>query len=299
MPTYLSLAHMDLHNLQKLLQTLNEIGLTANEANAYIGLLSVGTNPVSVIAKKSAINRCTCYTILERLMNKGFVNSYIKDNITYYTAIEPKYLLEQLKNSRFELEDRISNLGNCIANFELLKKEYCGKPKVVFFEGVAGVQNVMEDTLNSKGIIRAYASLSELTDLLPDYWPSYYRRRTERAIFVKSIYPADETSIRHKQRDKEELRESRLVPKEFDFHLDFLIYDDKVAITSLVEKFGVLIESHEMAESHKKIFDFIWEGTRQYDTIVTKMMKKPDEQTPSDPATSKNPEKMSVKKESI
>jgi sugar-specific transcriptional regulator TrmB len=264
---------MDLQNLQKLLQTLKEIGLNANEANTYIGLLSVGPNPASVIAKKAGINRCTCYTILERMMKKGFVNSVIRENITYYSAVEPKYILQQLKHSRYELEDRISNLGNCIAGFELLKKEYSGKPKVAFFEGVAGVQNVMEDTLNSKGLIRAYASLSELTNLLPDYWPNYYRRRAARGIFVRSIYPADEISLTHKLRDNEELRESRLVPKEFDFHLDFLIYDDKVAITSLTERFGVLIESKEMAESHKRIFDFIWEGTRQYDAVITGMMK--------------------------
>lgn len=265
-----------------MLQTLKEIGLNANEANTYIALLSVGSNPASVVAKRAGINRCTCYPILERLMKKGFINSYIKDNITYYTAVEPKYLLQQLKSKRFELEDRINNLGNCIATFELLKKEISGKPKVVFFEGVAGVQNIMEDTLNTKGVIRAYASLKELTNLLPDYFPSYYRRRASKGIFVKSIYPADETSLEHRLRDKEELRKSRLVPKEFDFHLDFLIYDDKVAITSLVEKFGVLIESREMAESHKKIFDFIWEGTKQYDAVITRMMRKDGASQPSD-----------------
>jgi len=288
---------MDLQIIQKLLQTLKETGLTANEANTYIGLLSVGSNPVSVIAKKASINRCTCYTILERLMKKGFVNSYIKDNVTYYTAVEPKYLLEQLKNSRFELEDKISNLGNCIANFELMKKEYSGKPKVAFFEGVAGVQNVMENTLDSKGIIRAYASLTELTNLLPDYFPSYYSRRTAKGIFVKSIYPADTASMQHRLRDKEELRESRLIPKEFDFHMDFLIYDDKVAITSLVEKFGVLIESREMAESHKKIFDFIWEGTKQYDELILKMMKEEKGQVPEKTAINGNPENIVVEKE--
>jgi len=287
---------MDLQILQKLLQTLKDIGLSANEANTYVGLLSVGSNPVSVIAKTAGINRCTCYTILEKLMNKGFVSSFIKDRISYYTAVEPKYLLQQLKNTRFELEDRISNLGNCIAGFELLKKEYNGKPKVVFFEGIAGVQNIMEDTLNSKGFIRAYASLGELTSLLPDYFPSYYKRRTAKGIFVKSIYPADETSLQHRERDKEELRESRLVPKEFDFHLDFLIYDDKVAITSLVEKFGVLIESHEMAESHKKIFDFIWEGTKQYDKIVSDMLKEKKQTHKRDPHESPGYSKIPARK---
>lgn len=260
---------MELQNIQKLLQTLRETGLTANEATAYLTLLSLGANPASVIAKKAAINRCTCYTILERLMKKGFIQQFIKDKITYYAAVEPRCLLDHLRNRSHELEQKIENLGNTIAQFELLKNEYQGRPKVVFFEGEAGVKNIMEDTLTSSTEIRAYACLSELTNLLPNYFPDYYKRRVQKGIFVRAIYPADEQSLLHKLRDKQELRESRLIPKEFDFHLDILMYDNKVAITSLKEKFGVLIESKEMADAQKKIFDFIWDATKQFDEIMT------------------------------
>jgi len=264
---------LQLQNIQKLLQTLREIGLSANEATTYLNLLSIGPNPASVIAKKAGINRCTCYTILERLMQKGFIQQYIKLHITYYTAVEPKYVLDQLKNSQHELAHKIENLGHSIAQFELIKNDYQGKPRVVFFEGVAGVQNIMENTLTSSEPIRAYASLSELTSLLPNYFPDYYTRRVQKGIFIKAIYPGDELSYFHKKRDSKELRESRLIPKEFDFHLDILIYDNKVAITSLKEKFGVLIESKEMAEAQKKIFDLIWEGAKSYDEIITKMLE--------------------------
>jgi hypothetical protein len=208
-------------------------------------------------------------------MQMGFTQKCIKNNVTYYSAVEPEYILNQLKNKQSELENKIENLSGSIAQFEFLKKEYHGKPRVVFYEGEAGVQNIMEDTLNpSITLIRAYASLNELTDLFQGYWPDYYKRRAKKGIFVKSIYPADEMSFLHKQRDKEELRESRLIPKEFDFHMDIMIYGDKVAITSLREKFGVLIESKEMAESQRRIFDFIWEGTVKYDEMTTRILEK-------------------------
>jgi sugar-specific transcriptional regulator TrmB len=264
---------MQLQNIQKLLQTLREVGLSANEATTYLNLLSIGPNPASVIAKKAGINRCTCYTILERLMQKGFIQQYIKERITYYTAVEPKQLLDQLKSRQDEISDKIENLSHSIAQFEIIKNDYQGKPKVVFFEGVAGVQNIMEDTLTSSEPIRAYASLSELTNLLPNYFPDYYIRRAQKGIFIKAIYPGDELSYMHKKRDSRELRESRLIPKEFDFHLDILIYDNKVAITSLKAKFGVLIESKEMAEAQKKIFDLVWEGAKSYDEVITKMLE--------------------------
>jgi sugar-specific transcriptional regulator TrmB len=265
---------MELQNLQKLIKTLSEIGLTANEANTYLTLIGIGPNPASVIAKKAAINRCTCYTILEHLMKKGFARKFIKNNVTYFSPVEPRYVLDRLKNKHNELEDKISGLSTYITRLDLLKNEFQGKPKVVFYEGEDGVKNIMEDTLTSKTLIRAYASLTELTNLLPGYFPDYYKRRAAKEISLKAIYPADELSYFHKLRDKQELRESRLIPKEFDFHLDILIYDNKVAITSLREKFGVLIESGDMFEAQKGIFDFIWMGTAEYDRIMTGMMEQ-------------------------
>ena len=275
---------MYLQNMQNLIHTLTEIGFSASEANIYLAMLNIGSNPASVIAKKASINRCTCYTILDRLIKKGFIRGFIKNHVTYYNAVEPQSILDRLKTKHDDLEDKISSLGTYVAQFELFKNENQGKPKVVFYEGAAGVKNIMEDTLTAKTFIRAYASLTELTNLLPGYFPNYYKRRAARNIALKAIYPADELSWFHKLRDKDELRESRLIPKEFDFHLDILIYDNKVAITSLTEKFGVLIESRDMAEAQKKIFDFIWEGTSQYDRIMTEMMQKKFSKEPLPPA---------------
>lgn len=263
---------MILEDTLQLLRTLKEVGLSANEANVYLTLLTLGPNPVSTIAKKADLNRSSCYTVLERLMKKGFIHQSNKQKITYFSAVDPKFMLNQLANKKYDLEDKMENLRRSLGQFEKIKCEYSQKPTVVFFEGEAGILNVMEDTLTSKEHLRAYASLKELTKLLPNYFPDYYKRRTQKGIFVKSIYPANRQSYLHKLRDSIENRESRLIPPEFDFHLDILIYDNKVAITSLKEKFGLLIKSKSMANAQKKIFDLIWEGTKGYDTIMTRMM---------------------------
>ena len=53
-----------------------------------------------------------------------------------------------------------------------------------------------------------------------------------------------------------------------------MIYDHKVVITSLKEKFGVLIESKQMAEAQKHIFDLIWKSTEEYDKTITEHFEK-------------------------
>lgn len=265
---------MDLHNTVLLLQTLREVGLTARESNIYAQMLKFGANPASTIARIAQINRTTCYTILGNLIQKGFVQKTIKQNVTFFSPIKPKLILQKLTNKKTELDIKIASIIQTIDNFGKIKEDINDKPTVVFFENASSIQNVMEDTLSSSETIRAYASLNELEDIIPNYFPSYYKRRSEKGIFVKSIYPSNEFSYRHKLRDNLEYRQSRLIPPEFDFDLDIMIYDNKVAIIALKEKFGLLIKSHEMASSQKKIFDLIWEGTKKYDTLMTDLMRK-------------------------
>lgn len=256
---------------EKLLGTLKEIGLTHHEAMVYISLLTVGQNPASVIARKGNIHRSSCHELLKKLTRKGFAREIIKNNISYYSAVDLKVVLHELEEKRYQIDEKITNISGILAQFEIIQNEQKGKPRAVFFEGEAGVKNIMEDTLTSREEIRAYASFRELMNMLPNYFQNYFKRRVQKGIPVRAIYPADPASIEHKKLDPLELRQSRLIPKAFDFHLDILIYENKVAITSLKEKFGVLIESREIAEAQKRIFDFIWEGTKKYDEM---MMKK-------------------------
>jgi sugar-specific transcriptional regulator TrmB len=264
----------DLAETLQLIHTLKEIGLSANEANIYLTMLNIGMNPASTIAKSMQLNRSTCYSLLNNMMTKGFVQKTIKSNITYFEPLKPHLIIGKLKNKKSELDTKISVLAKSIDHLKRINDNSGNKPSVVFFEDIAGIQNIMEDTLNSTEELRAYASLSELTQLLPNYFPSYYQRRTQKGIFVRAIYPANEDSYRHKMRDHLEFRKSRLIPPEFNFHLDILIYDNKVAIICLKEKFGLLINSEEMAQAQKKIFDLIWNGTEKYDLIMTELMAK-------------------------
>lgn len=258
----------------KLLENLKSIGLSANEANLYLALLTFGANPVSTIAKKAELNRSSCYEILRKLMEKGFINEINKNNITYFTPVEPRKMLKTLSNKKDDLENKIDNLKQSLIHLENLQCEYPQKPSVMFFEGEEGIRSIMEDTLTSNEPLRSYANLKELTAILPDYFPRYYKRRVERNIFVKAIYPADKNSYLHKLRDHLEKRESRLIPPEFDFHLDILIYDYKVAITSLKDRFGLLITSASLAQTQKKLFDTIWNWSKKSDKLMFRSLSR-------------------------
>ncbi len=255
--------------MQNLFYILKEIGLDEKETSTYLMLLQMGQNPASTIAKKIGQNRSSGYAMLEKLMKKGLVQKIVLENTTYFQAVEANILLARLREKHAELEAKIEQFHNIVHQFEKVKKIQEIRPKVIFYQGKDSIQNIMEDTLSAHETIRAYACVDELVSLMPEYFASYYQRRTAKGLTIRAIFPASEQAFLRKKRDKLELRESRLIPEKFNFHLDLLIYDHKVAMTSLKENFGILIESREMAESQKNIFDTIWETTKAYDEEIT------------------------------
>mgnify|MGYP001377386454 CR=1 FL=1 len=49
-----------------------------------------------------------------------------------------------------------------------------------------------------------------------------------------------------------------------NFTPDIEIYDNKVMIASWKEKLGIIIESQEISDAMKKIFELAWLGAKQF-----------------------------------
>jgi len=140
------------------------------------------------------------------------------------------------------------------------------RPKVMFYEGKEGLQKVYEDTLTSHEEILAYASVEDIQPTLPHYFPEYYKRRAKKGITIRAIFPESPEARERAILDKEEIRESLLVPnKKFGFHPEINIYDDKVMIASWREKLGIIIKSTEIADAMKKIYELSWAEAKRLD----------------------------------
>ena len=245
---------------------LMDVGLKEKEADVYMAILALGQGTASRIAREAHIVRTTAYDILNSLFDKGLVT---------LTGKEPKqeYVAESPENLRTFLEHRLNQMQN---DFEEAKNilipqlksihNISSRPKVMFYEGAEGLKHVYEDTLTSCEPIRAYASVENMHEGLPGYFPEYYKRRVERGIAIRAIIPNTKTGAERKNFDKDEMRESALVPKDkFSFSPEINIYDDKVMIASWKEKLGIIIESSEIAGAMKKIYELAWAEAKRQD----------------------------------
>lgn len=259
---------------QKLITSVSQFGLSEKESAAYIALLSFGTATAREVSRASRLNRATTYVLLEALVKRGLVSISLQEKTRYYTASSPERLIQSLEDVA---RDTAEKLGKARSLLPELKSIYVGigpKPKVTFYEGEKGIESIYEDTLSSSETILAFASIENMHNTLPHYFPDYYNRRAERGIKIKSIHPDTPEALERVKHNHEERRESALVPCNlYDFSPEINIYDNKIVFMSLREKFGLIIESLEIANAMKKVFSLAWAEADRLNKINKKSRK--------------------------
>jgi sugar-specific transcriptional regulator TrmB len=241
--------------LQKALLSLN---FTEKEANVYLAVLELGHGSVSEIARKANINRTYGYNILSGLAAKGLVNISGKEPKQEYAAESPDKIRDLLNAEILKNQEFLKQADGVIPQLKSIHSVR-GRPQVRFYEGKEGLQQIYEDTLTSHETILAYASVEDVHQTLPDYFPGYYYRRADKGIPIRAIFPDSPGAEDLVKFNKIQKRETALVPPDkFSFSPEINIYDNKVMIASWQEKLGIIIESREIAEAMKKIFELSW-----------------------------------------
>lgn len=257
------LKQQNMINYKNIIQALTDMGLSEKEANIYITLLNLGEQPASVISRVTKINRTTVYDILDSLIQKGLAHKTDISNKIYFKVIDPNrlqnYLEIEKKSFIKAYEKKVDNLSKVIEDMEKIKLSKPTKPVVKYYEGERGLQEAYEDTLQSNEEIRAYANIEEMHKGLPHFFPEYYKRRSDAQIFINTIAPNNNGSLERSKLDKKEFREIRFIDKDkYEFTPEINIYDNKILFASWKEKMAVVIESEEIADFHKKVFDVLY-----------------------------------------
>jgi len=234
---------------------LEQFGLIGKKADVYLASLELGSATVIEIAKKAGIKRTTAYDILLDLINKGLVSQTTKGKKKLFIGEDP----EKIKKDLQRKESLISEI------LPMLKSVYNVrgvKPKIRFYEGIEGIKEVYNDTLNYRGELLAFASEDVVKILGNDWVTDYVRKRAKNSLHARAIMPASEIVSGYAAKDPEHLRTSKLIdPKKYPFSMEINIYGhSKVSLMSSKEKLGLVIESTEIYNTMKLIFELIWDN---------------------------------------
>jgi sugar-specific transcriptional regulator TrmB len=242
--------HRDLHKI------ISAAGLDGAAADLYLAGLEMGSAPASAYAEKTGGNRITTYNHLEELTTRSIFTAVKRERATWYSPVPPEHLAVEARKNAEALERALPELRS-------LRGVAHRKPHVRFFEGWEGVQRVYQDTLTAGTEILNFANSAIVREYWQNYDEEYVAERVRRGIHLRGIAPDDAVGRVVHGQDRAALREIRLVPaKDFDFNNEINIYDHKIAITSFSEKpedfFGIIIESKEVADTQRQIFEMAW-----------------------------------------
>lgn len=243
--------------MDELVKSLENIGLSQKKADIYLALLELGEATVIEISKKTKIKRTTIYNLLPEMMTDGLIKTTVKNKKRIFFIEDPAQL-------KFDLESKLRTIEKTLPELKAMQNILPYKPKITFYEGLGGMRELYQDTLNTLlpgDVILSFTGLSDFYKLVPREFSEWYiKERVKKKIRIKIISPISEASGEWKSNDIKELREIKLVDNpDFKFNADTEIYGNKIALLSYKENFmGVIIESKEINQMQRMAFELMW-----------------------------------------
>jgi len=238
-----------------LLRTLTEFGLNDKEAKVYLALLELGDGNVAQIAAKTGLKRAIIYIVLERLMQQGYASRTGRGKVLRFTAADPL----QLFNSE---QTRLTNFKFMLPLMRSLYNTPKSKPRFNYYEGKQAILTVYSE-ISRYPTARFISSIDRLNSFVPeevDRWLTDYQRETQhhQTMHLLTDTSADQAAAKILIRNGQQVR---LLPKGMLMDMDFSIYGEKVAITSIGDPlFVVVIESQALANSITALFNLLWQN---------------------------------------
>ena len=235
-------------------EILRQFDLDEKESAIYLATLELGISTARDIAKKADIQRTYFYDLSRKLISLGLMRQLRKGKKRLFSAAEPEKLIELQ-------EERLAELKNHLPQLKALQNTKGQKPKVYFFEGRSGVDQINDDTLNYSGEIVGFTTPHFILTDEEKMSREYIAKRKSLGIKVRVIGEVSPEVAKIKSRDKAELRETKMLPKDlFSSEVEIGMYGNKVFFANYKDQFGLIIEDSEISKTLKQIFEIIWKG---------------------------------------
>ncbi|MCB9798699.1 hypothetical protein H6758_03160 [Candidatus Nomurabacteria bacterium] len=243
--------------MKTLIKKLEELDFSDKEARVYLALLELGYASPAQIATKAGIKRTTVYNVLPELLKRGFISkTFVKGKKVFW--------VEDVRKLKFVIDERQQKFEHLFPQLEALHSVLPSKPKFRYYEGENGMKQLhmyaLEKTIPGDTIYE-YLGTVDFKRLFPEEFYDFYpKERTRRKISARIIAPDIPETRDIVQKDKRTLRETRLAPRDqLLFSGDMQLYRNHVALISYKENFmGVVIESKEIYEMQKCVFELLW-----------------------------------------
>lgn len=242
--------------MQELITKLREIGFNQKEAEVYLKLLELGPSLASSLARHTSIKRTSIYDVLNSLISKSLVVSFLQGAHTYFAVDDVnKLYYQELKKSQMA-----EKLVGELSDIESLQPGV----QVSYYRGQFGYRQMYEHILTLKPAeLIGWMNLDNFyKGIDSEYEEAWTEERIRSGIKVKLILQESPLTIAFQEKDSVSNRQTKLIKAaDFKFGTSCLIYDNYITMFDAMNEFsGVRIKNPNLANTHRQIFEMNWAG---------------------------------------
>lgn len=248
-----------------LLSSLEEFGLTTNEAKVYVTCLSLGPNSIQKIAHRAKLNRVSVYTVIAQLTKKGFVREQTIGNKRRFAAYPPMKLYDLLGREQDRIHHLEESLNTLIPELKAQMHEVSSRTNIIYYEGEEGLKNWASDALETTGELLEWTKIESFSKPFEKYLQSYYfpekikRQIPTRFIFLDTPEARLYVKEKYVANPKAPPMKARFISSDqFDTPGFSVIFNDRYSIALPAELRAVTVIDQLIANTQRKIWEFGW-----------------------------------------
>jgi len=234
--------------------TLQDAGLSANEARLYAILVKSGGMKATEIAKLSGMQRRTVYDVLQQLEKKGLAGKVKVRGVGSFFASPPASLLSFLEEKQAAVQKLLPSLSR---QFEAGE----GVGATILY-GKAGLRAVLQDIIALKSDFCVYYGQLAIADAIPKSFQIFNEKR--KHLGIRARWMLLDVPEARKRAESVPMTEFRFIDTSAISGGVWWTYADRLvlfAVSGDTEKtVTILIKNAELARTFRKTFDDMFDS---------------------------------------
>lgn len=242
--------------MSKVIESLQLIGLTKNEAIVYTTLLKEEKGTAYLVSQKSGIKRPTVYIVLDELRKKGLVLKIPTQKKQLFIAKSPDELIQNE-------EEKLKKIKNILPELFGLFKNSEYPVKILMFENNNGLTDGLQykiSELENSELLCYYAKINKkLSSKISKIYDKYNSDLYKNNVKIRAFAPSDFSLKEYRQKDNTFNRKVITLPiNQFSSDITLEISEIFVRLIFHADKKILIIESEHLIKMMKQIFELIW-----------------------------------------
>ncbi len=249
-----------------MIEILQKIGFTKNEAKVYFAFLELGEGSILQAAKRARLNRSIIHVVTEKLVKSGFLIEGIKGVKRVISARSPDHLRENLKRAQRELRKKELKFEEYLPELRRMHRHESLEYRVNILDGHKGIETWCDLILETAQTeMLEIVKIEELVPKINKYLKNiYFPKKAEIGLPTRFLFV--DTPYARKYVEDVYVKETTAAPLLCKFipddpnimHGYKVVWNDNLSFYSSRENKVTILRDQNIANHERSLFDALW-----------------------------------------